>query len=887
MASRSGVLLLSASVAWAACPNGGVENHGRCWYLGAEGATCGQTCAAQGLAYDHFVAADATPMVPSLLGRAPRTKQFPWGRIECYVPSADRYHTAKPTQSADTGDNGAPQDWSVSICRLSCACAGSSAAAVGYPGCTQPSVVLRHAGAHAIFADVSVFGAAGCWQNDCKNSDKFIADSPVLCARTCSELGDCTHWTFGEQDGAQKCFFRKSDGGREVLEGWSSGTKACAPPSLPEAFQALKAADLLKRCDAGLSDACPDMAKAVNTWQFAIRNLKKAAGSKLDAGTLQYVNQIEADTTAFAAQMSDQNFPLIMANNRQVFQALQSWMESQPKASVPVSLTRCSVMSGRWILTVFTQPLCFDAAARVWDLIVCDGLQAVVLIALGVVKLWRSRLLQEDTEGILEMLSMRDGEPLAGGDIVKAALALEVQIAPGSISDGTGVRPSKLFAEWETACPAEVEDFRRAEAEICASKDDWYQSESQDSDAVVSIGEGGWCDEGAERGVTGATRSDQRCTSIAPVCSEMQAQDQVSPAASESGPPDAEGGQVVSHPIAAEAKVAVNPSMPVRKPSRSTAGSRNGGKRAEGDRGRAPGNPKRSSSLGCLVGPLQSGGPLMCEEDPLYSSPKYAGHRRMPGNPGRENGARTLKASGSPPAPAPDIRRGNRSAPSRSSSNQSWTSSSAGRSRGGLDLEVADEHRGLECKAIPVARKSRTSPLNSNKLPPSPAMSSREILEDLSMHGRTWPEQMAGLVGGKKASDTPASPTQRLPFTRTRSRNDREELEPPPSARIDTSEQSSANKSPQISEDRRVRSLSPRAGDRSQSPLDAGRMRPPGDPRSSGLQAPGWPESRDLRRGCAAPKSCPNYWATEVTGCISRRVPHCVGYSLMQPAIAR
>ncbi|CAE7406648.1 Tbc1d10b [Symbiodinium natans] len=86
----------------------------------------------------------------------------------------------------------------------------------------------------------------------------------------------------------------------------------------------------------------------------------------------------------------------------------------------------------KWILTLFTQPLCFDAAARVWDLIVCDGLQAVVLIALGVVKLWRSRLLQEDTEGILEMLSMRDGEPLAGGEIVKAALALESQIAPGS-----------------------------------------------------------------------------------------------------------------------------------------------------------------------------------------------------------------------------------------------------------------------------------------------------------------------------------------------------------------------------------------------------------------------------------------------------------------------
>lgn len=46
--------------------------------------------------------------------------------------------------------------------------------------------------------------------------------------------------------------------------------------------------------EAGLSDACPDMAKAVNTWRFAITTLKKAAEPKLDAGTMQYVTQIEA-----------------------------------------------------------------------------------------------------------------------------------------------------------------------------------------------------------------------------------------------------------------------------------------------------------------------------------------------------------------------------------------------------------------------------------------------------------------------------------------------------------------------------------------------------------------------------------------------------------------
>ena len=71
--------------------------------------------------------------------RVTHFQRFPWGRIECYVaglnepsfscarcgentsrvqkdelqvPSADRFHTAKPTPSGDTGDSGAPQDWS-------------------------------------------------------------------------------------------------------------------------------------------------------------------------------------------------------------------------------------------------------------------------------------------------------------------------------------------------------------------------------------------------------------------------------------------------------------------------------------------------------------------------------------------------------------------------------------------------------------------------------------------------------------------------------------------------------------------------------------------------------------------------------------------------------
>ena len=55
--------------------------------------------------------AESSPLRTIQIIAKPR---FSWGRIECYVPSADRYHTAKPTPNPDTDDKGAPQDWSVS-----------------------------------------------------------------------------------------------------------------------------------------------------------------------------------------------------------------------------------------------------------------------------------------------------------------------------------------------------------------------------------------------------------------------------------------------------------------------------------------------------------------------------------------------------------------------------------------------------------------------------------------------------------------------------------------------------------------------------------------------------------------------------------------------------
>jgi len=324
---------------WGACPGGGLSAHDRCWYLSDGGVTCTATCSAKGLGVSLFVADDSAPMVPQLLGRKPSTKQFPWGRLECYVPGSDRYHTAKAVPDSNTGDSGEPGDWKIDVCRFACPCTQPStpvepSSTEPYPGCVQQNVVLRHAGAHAIFVDISSHGAAGCWQNDCKHSDKFNSADMGICARACAHSADCTHWTYGEQDGAKKCFLRKSDGGREQSDSWVSGSKACSPEALPDAFVAFTAGQLLQPCDGGKSDACPDMARAVSTWKFAISHLKRATEGAIDANTQQFVNQISADTDAFAAQMSEESFPVVVGNNRQVFNALHAWMQSQPRVEV-------------------------------------------------------------------------------------------------------------------------------------------------------------------------------------------------------------------------------------------------------------------------------------------------------------------------------------------------------------------------------------------------------------------------------------------------------------------------------------------------------------------------------------------------------------------------
>lgn len=204
--------------------------------------------------------------------------------------------------------------------------------------CIERGIVLRNAGEHAIFADVSNFGHTGCFQNNCKLTDKFNAADPGICARLCDELEECTHWTFGFQDGTRKCFLRKGDGGREQAAGWSSGTKACKPEPLPAGFTAITVAESngLTACDRGKSEQCPDVLAAINTWRYAIKHLRRATEGRVDSGTLQHVTQIEQDSANLAANVvgeyrpSDADFPRVVYNNRLIFNTLRDYLLSMP-----------------------------------------------------------------------------------------------------------------------------------------------------------------------------------------------------------------------------------------------------------------------------------------------------------------------------------------------------------------------------------------------------------------------------------------------------------------------------------------------------------------------------------------------------------------------------
>lgn len=222
-------------------------------------------------------------------------------------------------------------------------------ASQGFPACIEQDVILRHDGNYGAFADLSFYGHRGCFERNCSYTDKFIVETedPSICARACFDVAECTHWTYGVQEGIYKCFLRNSAAGGALGVGWKSGGKTCGPQPIGPGFMALtftRSAGL-KACDNLQKDKCPDVHMAITTWAFLLKNLVKASEGRLDQASMQYVQNIH-DATMKCLQgvflpydptISDYRtceVGEVVYNNRQIVNQLTGWLEAHPKIEV-------------------------------------------------------------------------------------------------------------------------------------------------------------------------------------------------------------------------------------------------------------------------------------------------------------------------------------------------------------------------------------------------------------------------------------------------------------------------------------------------------------------------------------------------------------------------
>merc|ERR1712113_628958 len=96
------------------------------------------------------------------------------------------------------------------------------------------------------------------------------------------------------------------------------------PQKMSHGFVALAISESkeLKLCDGGKSDQCPDVEKAINTWNFALARLRWAAKGRVDQSTWDTLNQLVDESIRFQDGLhgdyrpSDADFPRIVYNNR-------------------------------------------------------------------------------------------------------------------------------------------------------------------------------------------------------------------------------------------------------------------------------------------------------------------------------------------------------------------------------------------------------------------------------------------------------------------------------------------------------------------------------------------------------------------------------------------
>jgi len=100
-----------------------------------------------------------------------------------------------------------------------------------WPECVRRNVIVHgYTLGEALMVDLTSFGAkSGCWNGDCKRTDKFHCPTMDRCAEVCQQVDACKWWTHGMEDFAPKCWLRGDNHRKEKRYGFSSGLHFCAP----------------------------------------------------------------------------------------------------------------------------------------------------------------------------------------------------------------------------------------------------------------------------------------------------------------------------------------------------------------------------------------------------------------------------------------------------------------------------------------------------------------------------------------------------------------------------------------------------------------------------------------------------------------------------------
>jgi hypothetical protein len=103
--------------------------------------------------------------------------------------------------------------------------------------------------------------------------------------------------------------------------------------------------------------------------------------------------------------------------------------------------------------------------SRIFDLVLVDGLQATILVALAIVKILRPRLLAADTEAVIELLAFKGSTELLPAGHAVAATVLGLQAA----GSGSALHQLPLLkSTWAQENPSDAAALEETEAALLA-----------------------------------------------------------------------------------------------------------------------------------------------------------------------------------------------------------------------------------------------------------------------------------------------------------------------------------------------------------------------------------------------------------------------------------